>query len=66
MSNRGDGRQTPRLARREGLGAGGGAVVPILEDDLSFGMSPDLSKMWLSFKPGPDADPSLPKSFLPR
>ena len=47
----------------EGLGAGGGAVVPILEDDLSFGMSPDLSKMWLSFKPGPDADPSLPKSF---
>ena len=47
----------------EGMGIGGGAVVPLTSDDLSFGMLPDLSKMWLSFKPDHESNPDLPKSF---
>ena len=47
----------------DGMGIGGGAVVPLTADDLSFGMLPDLSKMWLSFKPDHESNPDLPKSF---
>ena len=47
----------------EGKGSGGGAVVPILESDLSFGMSSDMSKMWLSFSKDSKSDPRMPNSF---
>lgn len=34
----------------EGFGNGGGAVVPLLNDDLSMGLTSDMTKFWLELK----------------
>lgn len=34
----------------KGLGNGGGAVVPLLEDDLSMGLTSDMTNFWLELK----------------
>jgi len=44
----------PSWPEAKEIGKGGGAVVPLLDEDLSMGLASDLSKFWLRLK-GDDA-----------
>ena len=45
-------------------GKGGGAVVPLLEEDLSMGLKSDLSEFWLNLTTDEDAShPNVPKEM---
>jgi hypothetical protein len=45
----------PRWPGTGGLGEGGGAVVPLLEEDLSMGLRSDKSSFWLNLRGDPEA-----------
>ena len=46
------------------VGKGGGAVVPLLEDDMSMGLKSDLSEFWLNLSTDQEAaHPMVPKEM---
>ena len=46
------------------VGKGGGAVVPLLEEDMSMGLKSDLSEFWLNLSTDQDAaHPMVPKEM---
>ena len=47
-----------------GTGKGGGAVVPLLDEDLSMGLKSDLSEFWLNLTTDEEAQhPKVPKEM---
>ena len=45
-------------------GQGGGAVVPLLDQDMSMGLKSDLSEFWLNLTTDKEAQhPSVPKDM---
>tara|TARA_Y100000766_G_scaffold86419_3_gene73367 strand:- start:2479 stop:3684 length:1206 start_codon:yes stop_codon:yes gene_type:complete len=50
--------------KSDDTGQGGGAVVPLLDDDLSMGLKSDLSEFWIHLHTDKEAKhPKIPKKF---
>ena len=50
--------------KSDDTGQGGGAVVPLLDDDLSMGLKSDLSEFWIHLHTDEEANhPKIPKKF---